>query len=70
MCQPASNKNSAADTISRTENLPTDALMAEVEARYEDDDILDLQLTSGHPDEMTTLDVGTQCHSNANAKIT
>jgi len=53
--------NSAADAISRTENLPTDALTAEAEARYEEDDIMDLQLPSENPDKATLRDVGTQC---------
>jgi len=42
VCHLAGKKNSAIDAISRTENLPTDALTAKAEARYEDDDILDL----------------------------
>ena len=59
VCHLASKKNSATDAISRTEDLPTDAVMAKAEARYKDDDILDLQLTSGHRDVTTTWDVGT-----------
>jgi len=67
LCRLAGKINSPADAISRTENLPTDPLMAKGKARYEDDDILDLQLTSRHLDETTTRDVGTQCNLNANA---
>ena len=63
VCHLTGKKNSAADAISRTENLPTDALTAEAEARYEDD-ILDFQLMSGHMDVTTTRDVGTQCNLN------
>ena len=65
VCHLAGKNNSAADAICRTENLPTDALTAEAEARYEDNDIMDLQLTSEHTDMTITRDVGTQCDFHA-----
>jgi len=42
-------KNSAADALSRTENLPTNPLTAEAESRHEEDTHLDLQLTGENP---------------------
>ena len=52
----AGKRNSAADAISRTENLPTDQLTAESINRHDEDEILDLQLTDGNPDEIRSCD--------------
>ena len=46
----AGRKNSAADALSRTENLSTDPLTAESESRHEQDIYLDLQFTGENPE--------------------
>jgi len=66
----AGKKNSAADAISRTENLPTDTLTALAKDRHEDDNIIDLrtEMTDRNDDKIgnfdfnnATHDMGTQC---------
>ena len=57
----ARRKNSAADALSRTENLPTDLLTAEAENRHDEDIHLDLQLTGENPEETTARDITIQC---------
>ena len=66
----AGKKNSAADAISRTKDLPTDPLTALAKDRHEDDNIIDLQteMTDRNDDKIgnsdfnnATHDVGIQC---------
>ena len=57
----AGRKNSAADALSRTENLPTDPLTAKAENRHDEDTHLDLQLTGENPEEVTACDIAIQC---------
>ena len=66
----AGKKNSAADAISRTEDIPTDPLTALATDRHEDDNINDLRLdaTDGpnvwNPDDSRpklSCDIGVQC---------
>jgi len=57
----AGKKNAAADIISRTKNLLTDALTATVKARHDVDATLDLQLTGRELDDIASCDIGLQC---------